>query len=32
MKKPKNGGPLLCPSAHTAAPGARLFGVQVRTS
>jgi hypothetical protein len=31
MRKPQNAGPLLCPSAHTAAPGARLFGVQVRT-
>jgi hypothetical protein len=31
MKRAKDAGPLLCPSAHTAAPGARLFGVQVRT-
>jgi hypothetical protein len=31
MSKPKLSGPLLCPSAHTSAPGARLFGVQVRT-
>jgi len=31
MKKVKDASPLLCPSAHTAAPGARLFGVQVRT-
>ena len=31
MRNPKDAGPLLCPSAHTAAPGARLFGVQVRT-
>ena len=31
MRKPQNAGPLLCPSAHSAAPGARLFGVQVRT-
>ena len=31
MKRANDAGPLLCPSAHTAAPGARLFGVQVRT-
>ena len=30
-EKVQDSGPLLCPSAHTAAPGARLFGVQVRT-
>jgi hypothetical protein len=30
MSKPKPSGPPLCPSAHTSAPGARLFGVQVR--
>jgi hypothetical protein len=31
MSKLKPSGPPLCPSAHTSAPGARLFGVQVRT-
>jgi len=31
MKKTRDAGPPLCPSAHTSAPGARLFGVQVRT-
>jgi hypothetical protein len=31
MSKAKDAGRALCPSAHTAAPGARLFGVQVRT-
>jgi hypothetical protein len=30
MSKLKPSGPPLCPSAHTSAPGARLFGVQVR--
>jgi len=31
MRKIRQADPPLCPSAHTSAPGARLFGVQVRT-
>jgi hypothetical protein len=31
MSKAREAGPPLCPSAHTSAPGARLFAVQVRT-
>ncbi len=30
MSRSRNAGPPACPSAHAEAPGARLFGVQVR--